>query len=50
MIKIINIITNICIYKNVHMKYKVYYYRIDVSEGININETNASEEFILCHY
>ena len=28
----------------------VYYDRIDVSEGININKTNASKECDVCHY
>ena len=26
------------------------YDRIDVSEGIDINETNASKDFEICHY
>ena len=26
------------------------YERIDVSEGIDINKTSASEEYKLCHY
>ena len=25
-------------------------YRIDVSEGININKTSESKKFMLCHY
>ena len=28
----------------------VYYDRIDVSEGININKTSASKECDVCHY
>ena len=28
----------------------IYYDRIDVSEGINVNETNASKECDVCHY
>ena len=28
----------------------LYYDRIDVSEGIHINETNHSHEFIVCCY
>ena len=28
----------------------LYYDRIDVSEGININKTSASKEFDICHY
>ena len=27
-----------------------YYDRIDVSEGIDINKTSASKEYIICHY
>ena len=26
------------------------YKRIDISEGIDINKTNASKEFDICHY
>ena len=26
------------------------YYKIDISEGIDINITNASKEFGICHY
>ena len=26
------------------------YERIDVSEGTNVNKTNASKECMLCHY
>ena len=26
------------------------YERIDISEGININKTNKSKEFDICHY
>ena len=26
------------------------YQKIDVSEGIDINKTNASKEYELCHY
>ena len=26
------------------------YYRIDISEGIDINKTNASKECEICHY
>ena len=26
------------------------YEKIDVSEGIDINKTDASKEFMLCHY
>ena len=28
----------------------LYYDRIDVSEGIDINETSASKECDVCHY
>ena len=28
----------------------IYYDRIDVSEGIYINKTNASKECDICHY
>ena len=28
----------------------LYYDRIDVSEGIDINKTNASKECAICHY
>ena len=26
------------------------YNRIDVSEGIDVNKTNASKEYDICHY
>ena len=26
------------------------YYRIDISEGIDINKTNASKKCDICHY
>ena len=28
----------------------LYYDRIDVSEGIDINKTSASKECVICHY
>ena len=28
----------------------LYYDRIDVFEGIDVNITSVSEEFIICHY
>ena len=28
----------------------LYYDRIDVSEGIDVNKTNASKEYSVCHY
>ena len=28
----------------------LYYDRIDVAEGIDINKTSASKECIVCHY
>ena len=28
----------------------LYYDRIDVSEGIDVNKTSASKEGIICHY
>ena len=28
----------------------LYYYRIDVTEGININKTVVSKECYICHY
>ena len=28
----------------------LYYDRIDVSEGIDVNKTSASKECIICHY
>ena len=28
----------------------LYYHRIDVSEGIDINKTSASKESDICHY
>ena len=28
----------------------IYYDRIDVSEGIDVNKTSASEEYGICHY
>ena len=35
---------------NICMKYKLEYDRIDISEGIDINKTNASKECNICHY
>ena len=33
------------------MKYKMLEYnRIDISEGIDVNETSASREYDICHY
>ena len=33
------------------MNYKMIEYdRIDISEGIDINKTNKSKEYMLCHY
>ena len=28
----------------------IKYYKIDISEGIDINKTNVSKECMLCHY
>ena len=28
----------------------LYYDRIDVSEGIDVNKTNESKECVICHY
>ena len=28
----------------------LYFYRIDVSEGIDCNKTSASKEYGICHY
>ena len=28
----------------------IEYYRIDISEGIDVNKTNASKEYDICHY
>ena len=28
----------------------VYFDRIDVSEGVDVNETSTSKEFDICHY
>ena len=28
----------------------LYFDRIDVSEGINVNETTSSKECVICHY
>ena len=28
----------------------IYYDRIDVSEGIDINKASASKEYDICHY
>ena len=28
----------------------IYYDRIDVSEGIDVNKTSASKEYDVCHY
>ena len=36
---------------NVYANYKILYYdRIDVSEGIDLNKTNASKKCNICHY
>ena len=36
---------------NVCIKYKMLEYdRIDISEGIDIDKTNKSKEFNICHY
>ena len=32
------------------MKYKLYFDRIDVSEGIDVDKTSESKEFDNCHY
>ena len=38
-------------YMNAHMSYKMLQYeKTNVSEGIDINKTNASKECMLCHY
>ena len=29
---------------------KVYYERIDASEEIDVNKSNKSKKFIICHY
>ena len=28
----------------------LYYDRLDISEGINVNKTNKSKEWDICHY
>ena len=28
----------------------LYYNRIDISEGINVNKTSESNEYDICHY
>ena len=33
-----------------YILYMLYFDRIDVSEGIDINKTNASKECDICHY
>ena len=36
---------------NVYANYIILYYdRIDVSEGIDLNKTNASKKCNICHY
>ena len=47
-----NIIITICFKKNVDMiKINIMYYdRIDVSGGIDVNKTNKSKESDVCHY
>ena len=38
-------------YMNVYANYKILYYdRIDVSEGTDLNKTNASKECNIYHY
>ena len=39
-------------WKNAHMVNinMLYYNRIDISEGINVNKTRASKECVICHY
>ena len=38
-------------WKNVYTNYKILYYdRIDVSKGIDVNKTNALKECNVCHY
>ena len=35
----------------IQMIYKILYYdRIDVSEGIDLNKSSATKEFIICYY
>ena len=50
--KIIIIITIKHFLENIHRNniQILYYSRIDVSEGINVNEKSASKECIICHY
>ena len=42
-----NIFFKKCSYNNIN---RLYYDRIDVSEGIDVNKTSASEEYNICHY
>ena len=48
--KIIIIIANKRFFKNVHINnIKMLYDRIEVSEGIDVNKTSASNKYIICH-
>ena len=49
--KITNIILNL-FKMNVCIKYEniIYYDRIDVAEGIDVNKTSTSKECDVCHY
>ena len=35
---------------NVYILQMLYFDRIDVSEGIDVNKTSASEEYNICYY
>ena len=52
LMKTMIIITINCFLQNVHINnIKIIYYdRIDVSEGIDVNKTSASKGCVFCHY
>ena len=41
-----------CFYKNVHLNNKkvLYYSRIEIPEGFDVNKTSASTKCIKCHF
>lgn len=50
---IIIIVTNFVLENFAYKLYKysiIYYDRIDISEGIDVNKTSASQECIMCNY
>ena len=39
-----------CLYNLINNKKMLYYDRIDISEGIDVDKTSASKECDVCHY